>query len=310
MWPVFLFGQARITTEEYIEAYKEVAIKKMKEYQIPASITLAQGILESGSGNSRLAKEANNHFGIKCHQDWTGKTYTMDDDEKNECFRKYPRAADSYSDHSLFLTQRGRYSFLFEYDITDYEKWAYGLKKAGYATNPKYPELLIGIIERYDLAQYDTGIKKEKKKDTKQETNPAETTVTTNNLIYSNLKNLEPDYTTKKGRKIYLNNNVKFIYVAEGDNFYNLADEFDIYSYQLFKYNEVDKKHVLQPGEMLYLEKKKSKAAKTYDYHVINKGESLQYISQLYGIRLNKLMKMNHLSSSRNLPAGKKIKVR
>ena len=145
----------RMTTEEYIAQYKDVAIKKMREYKIPASITLAQGILESGSGNSRLARKANNHFGIKCHKEWHGKKFYMDDDEKHECFRKYPKAADSYRDHSKFLTQRGRYTFLFQYDITDYKKWAYGLKKAGYATNPKYPRLLIKIIEKYHLDQCD-----------------------------------------------------------------------------------------------------------------------------------------------------------
>ena len=159
-----VFAQDRISTEEYIETYKDVAIKKMKTFNIPASITLAQGILESGSGNSRLAMKANNHFGIKCHKNWTGKTFTLDDDVKNECFRKYKDPADSYRDHSEFLTQRGRYSFLFEYKITEYKSWANGLKKAGYATNPKYPQLLIRIIERYDLSQYYTGVKTKKKK--------------------------------------------------------------------------------------------------------------------------------------------------
>jgi len=132
-------AQKRMSTEAYIATYKDIAIEKMKEYKIPASITLAQGILESGSGNSKLATEGNNHFGIKCHKDWTGKKIYVDDDELHECFRKYKKAEDSYRDHSLFLTQRGRYSFLFDLDITDYKAWAKGLKQAGYATNPKYP---------------------------------------------------------------------------------------------------------------------------------------------------------------------------
>ena len=127
----------------------------MNRHNIPASITLAQGILESGSGESSLATEGNNHFGIKCNDNWNGETIIEDDDEKGECFRKYSKAVDSYRDHSLFLTQRERYLFLFEYKNTEYKMWAEGLKKAGYATNPEYPNLLINLIEKYDLTRFD-----------------------------------------------------------------------------------------------------------------------------------------------------------
>jgi flagellum-specific peptidoglycan hydrolase FlgJ len=153
-------------TEAYIKKYRKTAIKEMKKYDIPASITLAQGILESASGTSRLAKKGKNHFGIKCTSDWTGKTMREDDDKKDECFRKYRKAEDSFRDHSVFLAERERYKFLFEYDKRDYKAWAYGLKKAGYATNPSYPELLIGIIEKHDLHRYD---KKSAKKEIKKE---------------------------------------------------------------------------------------------------------------------------------------------
>ena len=153
---------AQNKTERYIEQYSLNAVDEMNRYNIPASITLAQGILESGNGESRLATEGNNHFGIKCHDNWNGKTIIEDDDEKGECFRKYPKAADSYRDHSLFLTERGRYSFLFEYKKTDYKKWAKGLKKAGYATNPKYSTLLIDLIERYELNKFDKAVEKER----------------------------------------------------------------------------------------------------------------------------------------------------
>ena len=146
---------AQNKSEIYIEKYKDIAIAEMNEYGIPASITLAQAILESGNGESRLAIEGNNHFGIKCHNDWTGETIIEDDDEKGECFRKYKNANESFRDHSLFLTQRGRYTFLFDYDVSNYKKWARGLKKAGYATNPKYASLLIDLIKRYDLSKYD-----------------------------------------------------------------------------------------------------------------------------------------------------------
>lgn len=142
------------TTLSYIDAFKTVAIEEMNAYGIPASITLAQGILESGSGNSSLARYANNHFGIKCTADWKGKAYYKDDDQNNDCFRVYRDARESYKDHSAFL-KRKRYSFLFELDKNDYKNWAIGLKTAGYATNPKYPDLLIGVIEKYKLYLYD-----------------------------------------------------------------------------------------------------------------------------------------------------------
>ena len=157
----FIFCQNK--TDIYIEKYSYLAIKEMKEFRIPASITLAQGILESGNGESRLAKEGYNHFGIKCH-DWEGEEIYADDDEENECFRKYEKVEDSYRDHSLFLSKRGRYSFLFELDITDYKAWAIGLKKAGYATSPNYAEKLISLIERYNLQMFDIKTKQNRDK--------------------------------------------------------------------------------------------------------------------------------------------------
>ena len=150
-------------TKEYIDRYKDFAIAEMSMYSIPASITLAQAILESGNGKSRLAKEANNHFGIKCHSNWNGKKVYADDDEKQECFRKYSSVKESYRDHSLFLADRDRYAFLFEYKTSDYKSWARGLKKAGYATNPKYPSLLINLIERYNLNMYDERLENDKR---------------------------------------------------------------------------------------------------------------------------------------------------
>ncbi len=294
-------AQKRMTTEEYIAKYKATAIKKMKEYKIPASITLAQGILESGSGNSRLARKANNHFGIKCHKDWHGKKFFMDDDEKHECFRKYPKAEDSYRDHSKFLTQRGRYSFLFQYDITDYKKWAYGLKKAGYATNPKYPQLLIHIIEKYHLDQYDKEAsgkhKKKKIKDEKEYDVPV-------------LAAFKVSGTSPEGRKILINNKKKLVVARKGDTYEIIAREFEIYTWQLYKYNETTKKHKLTEGELVYLEKKRSKAEKRYKYHHVREGESLRDVAQLYGMRLNKLLKMNNLPKGISVPVGTALRVR
>ena len=257
-WSLSLLGQEKVSSEAYIDLYKKIAIDKMNEYHIPASITLAQGILESGSGNSRLAKKANNHFGIKCHKGWTGKTFYMDDDAKDECFRKYNKVEDSYRDHSLFLTQRGRYTFLFEYDTKDYKSWAYGLKKAGYATNPKYPELLIRIIEKYDLAQYDSG-KIGKKRHHKKTDEPD-----ISDVAASVTAELMEAGKTESGRPLFTNNGKKLILAKEGDTYYTIAKELNIYSWQLFTYNDVDKKHTIQAGELVFLEKKKRKANKNH----------------------------------------------
>jgi len=292
-----------MSTEEYIELYKNIAIKKMKEYGIPASITLAQGILESGSGNSKLARIANNHFGIKCHKDWHGKTFYMDDDEEHECFRKYNKAEDSYRDHSLFLTQRGRYSFLFDYDIKDYKKWAHGLKKAGYATNPKYPQLLIRIIENYELAQYDSGKAGKRKKKKENLVDLAEIAAP----VTADLIKID---TTATGRQLYTNNGKKLIIAREGDNYYDIAQEFGIYSWQLYTYNDVSKKHEVRSGELVYLEKKKRKADKKFKTHIVLEGESMQTISQIYGIKLKRLYSMNNLPEGIQVSAGTKLKVR
>ncbi|WP_196885263.1 glucosaminidase domain-containing protein [Aureivirga sp. CE67] len=154
-------------TTMYIETYRKIAIDEMKKYGVPASITLAQGILESGRGQSKLASKSNNHFGVKCHKDWKGPKVYHDDDRKGECFRKYKHPKYSFRDHSLFLVERDRYSFLFEYKVTDYKRWAKGLKKAGYATDPKYPAKLISIIEKYELHKYDKNVKATHVKDKK-----------------------------------------------------------------------------------------------------------------------------------------------
>lgn len=295
-----LFAQTRITTEEYINTYKHIAIKKQKEYKIPASITLAQGILESGSGNSKLATKANNHFGIKCHKGWTGKTIRVDDDAKNECFRKYKKAEDSFRDHSLFLTQRGRYSFLFDYKTTDYKKWATGLKKAGYATNPKYPQLLIKIIEKYNLDQYDKNQGKNQK--TKKVVVGTSTSIST-----SSFKHVD---TWSSGRKIYKNNGKKLIIIKKGDTFYGLAEEFEVYYWQLRKYNDLKKDHILQIGEIIYLEKKKRKADRKHKFHTIGAGESMHSVSQMFGIKLDRLYKLNNLPKGIQVQKGTKLRLR
>lgn len=287
-----------MTQEEYIQTYKDIAIDEMKKHKIPASITLAQGLLESGSGNSKLAVSANNHFGIKCHG-WAGKKFYMDDDEKNECFRSYKNPKESYYDHSLFLTQRDRYANLFKLKITDYKGWANGLKKAGYATNPRYPDLLIGLIERLDLTKFDQQAigkqltQKEKKKQ-KDVPNPS---------------NFEVVDKTNHGRFVFINNRVKLIIAREGDNLASLTKELNLYSYQLAKYNDMEKGQEIKAGQVVYLQKKKRKSFE-YDYHIVQKGETLRSISQLYGVKLDRLFKLNKMSEKSILSIDRKIKLK
>ncbi len=300
-----LIAQRKVTTEEYIQTYKSIAIDKMSEYKIPASITLAQGILESGSGNSNLARKANNHFGIKCHKGWTGRTYFMDDDKKNECFRSYKKAEESYHDHSLFLTQRGRYSDLFKLKITDYKAWAKGLSKAGYATNPRYPELLIRIIERYDLTAYDREALSGKSSRRKK-TGVSKIKVTETPPTHSDFKVVDK---SDQGRFIHENNGVKLVFAKSGDDINSLAKELHIYSWQLYKYNDLPKNASLKAGQLVYVQKKKRKS-KTHHYHALQSGETLWEVSQLYGVKLKRLYKMNNWDDNYRPAIGTAIKLR
>jgi len=307
-----LSGLAQTSVAEYIDQYSAIAVEEMELYRIPASITLAQGILESNSGNSPLAREANNHFGIKCHKEWTGAMYYMDDDEENECFRKYKKVWESYRDHSEFLTTRERYSFLFDLKADDYKGWAHGLKKAGYATNPRYPELLIKIIEENGLHIYDKG------------------KINNNQLITRNpepgTRNMEPGTrnpepgtrnpelkyeligTGASGRALFLNNGVKFVLAREGDDLYLIAADFGIYTWQLFKYNDLAKDAKISAGQMIYLEKKKKKAK--FNRHIVQEGEYLYEIAQQYGVRLRSLCRMNYQKCGEKLSAGDVILLR
>lgn len=288
----------KITREEYIQYYKDIAIEEMNAYHIPASITLAQGILESGNGNSSLAKKANNHFGIKCHRGWNGKTYHMDDDAKDECFRKYSNPYESFKDHSIFLSTRDRYSFLFDLSIYDYKAWAHGLKKAGYATNPKYPQLLIKLIEQYDLTSYDKNYQKNLHAVIQTITKPKGTSP----------EDFTPITIGAANREIYENNGVKFIRARKGDTFYKIAQDFNIYTYQVYRYNELKKKDHLSAGQVLYLEKKKNKSSKAI--HIVQPEETLYDISQEYAVKLKKLCKYNSLDKNAQLFPNQEIKLR
>lgn len=302
-----IFAQTNPTRTAYIEKYKAIAVGKMLEHGIPASITLSQGILESGAGKSDLAKVANNHFGIKCHKGWTGGTYIMDDDKKNECFRKYNSAEESFEDHSQFLTTRGRYAFLFEYKVTEYKKWAHGLKKAGYATNPKYAHLLIKVIEDNELYKYDKikslkelGIDDKPIEEVEPIVDPSPAVVAT--------QDFKPVSVSESQRLIYENEKVKYVLAMKGDTYEKVAAEFEVYTWQLRKYNDATKKTKLNAGDFIYLEKKNAKAR--LKYHIVQRGETLRSICQKYAVQVKKIMKKNGMKKDKPLRDGERLKLR
>jgi len=288
LFPFFyveLKAQSYYRSEEtiaYINTYHAIAIRKMLDYKIPASITLAQGILESGSGKSDLAQNANNHFGIKCTSDYTGGRYLKDDDIKDDCFRVYFHAEESYHDHSIFLTTRKHYSNLFTLDITDYKGWARGLKEAGYATNPQYPEILIAVIEQNQLYEYDLNPEKYLKE---EEENFDKW------LIPSKREIIEQEFVYVEKDNI---NGVRCILVKSGETFYGLSRKSEISIENLKKYNDFPDDYVLRAGEYIFLQKKKRKY-EDQKYHEVRKGETLHLISQKYGIKKRRLIKMNGL---------------
>lgn len=297
---------AQTDREAYIDKYKDIAIKKMKEYGIPASITLAQGILESRAGKSDLAVKANNHFGIKCHKEWNGKTFIMDDDTRNECFREYKSAEQSFEDHSLFLTSRDRYAFLFEYDADDYKKWAHGLKKAGYATNPQYAQLLIKVIEDYKLYRFDKGRKAEI-----QQEDPiiAQSKSRSKYLEYiDNTEDFHPVSVSESNRIIYETNKVEYVLALQQDSWKVIAEEFGLYTKQILDFNSAKRKTDLNVGDRVYIEKKKRKAVVMY--HIVQQGETLQSISQIYAVQSKNIKKRNKIKGNDNLIAGQRLKLR
>jgi LysM repeat protein len=274
---------------------------EMMEYRIPASITLAQGIYESNAGRSRLSTEANNHFGIKCHKEWTGKTFIQDDETRNECFRKYSNPEESFRDHSWFLSQRERYKPLFNLEITDYKGWANGLKACGYATNPQYADRLIRTIEDYQLYQFDVD----------------DFSVLFNDSIMAGQDSVRETGTFVKfdlfaegpdKRMVYLNNGLQFIIFRQNDNIDNVAKAFHVSVRRIRKFNDMKKNAPLVPGQMVYLEPKKREGATPE--HIVRKGETLYTISQAYGVELNRLYKINALRTGRPVKQGQKILLR
>jgi LysM repeat protein len=280
-----------MTREAYIRAYRELAMKEMVRVGIPASITLAQACLESDNGNSRLATRGNNHFGIKCH-DWTGKKIYQDDDDRHECFRSYNSPYESFMDHSYFLCSKPRYAPLFDLKPRDYRGWAKGLKKAGYATAPNYASLLIQIIEDNELYRYDL-------------------------LVLENGMTGESDIAppvaesrVQGSRSVMVNNKIEYIVVEPGDTPESLRKEMDLYANEIYRYNDLYKGEKLEPGHIIYLQPKRRKAAIGNEIHVVDAGQTMYDISQIYGVKLKHLYRMNLMTEGAQPLEGSEIYLR
>ena len=300
-----LFAQRRISPEEYINAWKELAVSEMRRSGIPASITLAQGMLESSNGNSRLALVANNHFGIKCHG-WEGEEIFHDDDHKNECFRQYRNAQESYFDHTDFLMSRSRYGFLFEYKSTDYKSWAHGLRKAGYATDPKYAQALISLIERYSLYLLDMDVH------------------IPNRPMYQRPPNYDPRYNPNRVMDAWDDfasfniarypireiNRTNFIIAREGDTYTSLSNIMDMMPWQLPRYNDAKASDELHEGQVVYIQPKRRKAERGFETHTVREGETLHSISQKYAVKMQSLYTLNRMNVESQLNVGDVLNLR
>ena len=300
--------------ESYIEQFAPLAVEEMYRSGIPASITLSQGLLESGYGLSELAVKGNNHFGIKCHNNWTGKKMYYDDDKKGECFRVYPSPEQSYRDHSDFLRYRDRYKFLFDYKITDYKSWAHGLKKAGYATDPSYPTKLINLIETYNLHEYDKkpasfgkSDKKSSKVDKSDELPEAPLQIEQTTGLTDEQRS---EFRFSTARDVFSKNGVPFVYSVDGETYESIAASNNLFVREVLKFNDASKGESLKPGTVVYLQKKKKQAARGLEKHVVEEGDSLRAISQRYGVRLKNLYKMNALTEGDVIRPGDIIKLR
>ena len=273
---------------------------------VPASITLAQGLLESGNGRSELAVKGNNHFGIKCHNTWTGAKVYHDDDAKGECFRKYDNPEESFRDHSDFLRYRDRYKFLFDYEVADYKSWAYGLKAAGYATDPKYPEKLIRLIEEYELYLYDS-----------VQPGAAEDEVRQIPESPAQLEQARPLTDGQRevfrfalSRQMYSQNGVPFVYAEEGETYESIARSYRLFRKEILKFNDLKEDRELLPGAVVYLQKKKKASHPGLDRYVVEEGQSLWEISQRFAVRMKDLCRLNGIGEDYVLREGDVLQLR
>lgn len=292
---LFLIAADRTPQDAYIEKYSAIAVSEMERSGVPASITLAQGLVESRAGQSALAVEGNNHFGIKCHNDWKGKKMYHDDDKRGECFRVYPTAEQSFRDHSDFLRFKDRYKGLFELDPRDYKGWARGLKKAGYATDPSYASKLIKVIEDYGLYRFDG-------KDGEEGTTVV---VPEAPLVIEAPQKIDPvkhgqqfreEVKLSLTRDVMVQNGVPFIISIKGETYESIASARGLFLKELLYYNDLKAEEPLEPGTAVYVQIKKKKAAKGVDKYVIDHdGESLREIAQRFAVRLSSIRKLNSL---------------
>lgn len=282
-------SQARDDYERYVLTYYPIAVEQMHRHNIPASITLAQGLLESGAGKSKLSRTSNNHFGIKADKSWKGKRTSSMDNGKMCYFRKYNNVRDSYEDHSKFLVNRQRYAFLFKLKRSDYKGWAKGLRKAGYAEDKAYPTKLISLIERYELYKYDSYSMKDIKK--------------SSNIAFET-------YEGNSNRTIYRGNDLLYIIGNTGDTFKSLSKETGVSRRKLIKYNDLYPEYNIKAGDIIYLEEKNNKTDKKRPVHVVTQGESLHSISQKYGVKVEKLYKRNEQIAERGVKVGDIIRLR
>jgi len=308
-------AQNRMTREEYVERYKNIAIANMERYGIPASITMAQGILESDCGNSLLSRSSNNHFGIKCKRDWTGERVYHDDDEKGECFRKYPSVEASYEDHARFLDSQVRYDSLFSYASDDYKSWARGLKAAGYATAPDYAQRLVRIIEENCLYLLDMDNGAARYEASLEGTASVADDFFAEAGAVSESEGINPDdyritVNAHKGYNVYMTNGVFYVTAKKDDTYESLAETFRISSSNLRLFNDAATEAQPAEGDIVYIERKRPRWGGNMLLHTVRKGETLYGISQSYGIRLRALRRMNRLRGDKETVEGQTVKLR
>jgi LysM repeat protein len=300
-----LFAQSSEVIQKYIDTYKDIAIEEMNRTGVPAAITLAQGIHETSAGQSDLVRKSNNHFGIKCKAEWSGPSVTHDDDARGECFRKYDDPMDSYKDHSDFLKTRSHYAFLFKLDPTDFEAWAYGLKKAGYATNPRYPQILIKLIRDYNLEDY-TLIALNRKTDNSNVTlvnTGGSRDVKSQSIPAVSIETVSP---VQYPSGLFKINETKVIFISKGTSYLKVAEENDISLSRLFEFNDLRSSlDIAQVDQLLFLQRKRKKGAG--EYHMVMQGETLHDIAQNEGIRMESLLGYNFLKYGMQPKAGEKL---
>ena len=294
--------------ERYIYTYSDIAVAEMQRTGVPASITLAQGIIESGSGLSTLAVNGNNHFGIKCHNNWKGGTMKMDDDAKDECFRTYESPEQSFRDHSDFLRYRDRYKFLFDLDRRDYKGWAFGLKQAGYATDPSYANKLIRCIEQYDLSRFDF-LTNEELANVPESPNKLEEPVAVRSGGFAPV---QEEFRFSLSRVMYSLNDVAFVYAQEGETYKFIAKDHHLFLFEILLFNDEKKGAELVPGQIVYLESKKRKAPAGLEMYIVAQdGESFHNICQRFAVRENAIKLLNRmLEAEPKLYEGDVLKLR